>query len=287
MFARGCFWDPKVGVDVLVRLSELSGQSYVSVGLVRRVLSYLFSGLVLLAGQAAFAVSSHASPEVDQALFERGKELYEAQCTVCHEADGKGAPPAFPALSSNERLEDLDLIVSNVHRGRGGMPAFPHLGAQQLAALATFIRSAWDNDFGGVSVDSVERALEAAAVDLDDAVRHSVWDGMYTPEQAKRGMDSYANHCAECHGADARGGLHAPRLTGLSFFRSWDGHTVQSLFEFTRASMPPGRGGSLTDQAYVDVIAYILERNDFPAGTERLTPDRDLLQRIFIEREAQ
>ena len=52
--------------------------------------------------------------------------------------------------------------------------------------------------------------------------------------------------------------------------RDWSGSDVGSLFARTKASMPPGEPGSLSDAEYLDVVAYMLRVNDFPAGREEL-----------------
>lgn len=97
--------------------------------------------------------------EVDQALFAQGQRLYAAHCAACHMPAGEGMPPTFPALQGNQRLADLALIVGSVHRGVGAMPAFPQFGAEEIAGLASYIRNAWGNEFGGVSVEEVAALL--------------------------------------------------------------------------------------------------------------------------------
>jgi len=46
--------------------------------------------------------------------------------------------------------------------------------------------------------------------------------------------------------------------------------------------MPPGRRGSLDDQAYLDIVAYILRFNNIPAGNQALQPNVDTLKQIVI-----
>jgi hypothetical protein len=46
--------------------------------------------------------------------------------------------------------------------------------------------------------------------------------------------------------------------------------------------MPPGRRGSLDDQAYLDIVTYILRFNNIPAGKQALQPDINLLRQIVI-----
>ena len=52
--------------------------------------------------------------------------------------------------------------------------------------------------------------------------------------------------------------------------RDWSGSDVGSLFARTKASMPPGAPGSLTDAEYLDIVAYMLRVNEFPSGRDEL-----------------
>ena len=98
--------------------------------------------------------------EVDEELFDHGQELFAADCVVCHQATGEGVPDTFPALNNNEELESVEFVVTTIHEGRGAMPAFPQFDEEDLAGVATYIRNAWDNEFGGVTVEEVEATLE-------------------------------------------------------------------------------------------------------------------------------
>ena len=90
----------------------------------------------------------------------------------------------------------------------------------------------------------------------------TVWDGAYTAAQAARGELRYRATCSSCHNDGPR--------RGEAFMRDWSGSDVGSLFARTKASMPPGAPGSLADAEYLDVVAYMLRVNDFPAGGEEL-----------------
>jgi|TARA_B100001123_G_C15195011_1_gene980975 mono/diheme cytochrome c family protein len=103
----------------------------------------------------------------------------------------------------------------------------------------------------------------------EDDTGASVWDGVYSSDQADRGQKVYEATCSRCHGADLTGGRARP-LVGESFIRDWGGLTLDSVL--TRAkTMPPGAAGSLTEERYLDILAYVLSKNDFPTGTGDLT----------------
>lgn len=103
--------------------------------------------------QETQAHGGQATPagNVDQALMEKGKSLYEANCAACHQAGGQGMPPAFPALAGNANLKDAQMILNVVKNGRGAMPAVgTAFSDEDLKAVATYIRNSFGNSFGPV-----------------------------------------------------------------------------------------------------------------------------------------
>lgn len=271
----------------------------------------LISVLVLVGGALVVAAEDNQQEQpvadVDQALFEQGQETFEANCSVCHQSSGQGNPPAIPALAGNPDLEDVSLIVTTVHEGRNAMPAFSQFGPQELAAVATYIRNAWQNEFGGVSVEAVQQQLgpDAAGADEDEAAVLTIWDGVYTEAQAERGSSLYSSSCAQCHGYiwSGRGTprrtlsvsspsphlMHVsdptlgPVLSGEPFLMEWDGRTVAVLYTFTSTTMPLDNPGALSDQQYIDIISFLFSSSGAPAGDEELPPDPSVLDDIVIE----
>jgi len=131
-------------------------------------------------------------------------------------------------------------------------------------------------------------ALAAAALAqpiLSQTMR-SVWDGVYTAGQAKRGQALFAKECAACHGDDLTGGESAPPLAGQEFLSEWTGLAVGALFERTRVSMPANNAGKLSRAQVADVIAYMLSANHFPEGKAELDTETDVLKQIRIDAEA-
>src|SRR4051812_29424009 len=100
----------------------------------------------------------------------------------------------------------------------------------------------------------------------------TVWDGVYTAEQAARGNTSYDASCAVCHRADLGGGQARP-LVGTKFWESWGEDSLSSLYSVIRERMPASKPGSLDEATYPDTLAYILKRNEYPAGAAELTAD--------------
>jgi mono/diheme cytochrome c family protein len=115
------------------------------------------------------------------------------------------------------------------------------------------------------------------------APERSVLDGVFAETQSKRGAAVYADACANCHAPTLGGKDVVPPLAGPDFIGHWNGSTVGDLFERIRTSMPPGRPGTLSPQQYTDVLAYILDKNSFPAASEELERDQAVLGTIRIE----
>jgi cytochrome c5 len=123
----------------------------------------------------------------------------------------------------------------------------------------------------------------------------TVWTGVYSTAQAARGKTEYIRACSRCHASDLDGvhdanllGDFAPRfsLRGSDFMERWREDTLQSLYTLIVSGMPPRNEprdatAPLTESAYLDVVAYILESNGFPPGSVELgVPE---LRRIRIQ----
>ena len=105
-----------------------------------------------------------------------------------------------------------------------------------------------------------------------EAAQPPAAEGAFTAEQSLAGWTVYARQCGECHG-EALDGAEAPALRGVEFLNGWAGQTTDELFEYLRDAMPPGLGGSLSDQVYLNLVAYILDTNGARPGDAPLTTD--------------
>jgi cytochrome c len=106
---------------------------------------------------------------------------------------------------------------------------------------------------------------------------------LYTAAQAARGLTTYKQRCAVCHGDSLEGIEMAPSLAGGDFMDRWTGQTMGDLFERIRATMPKDRPGSLSRDVNADITAYMLSMNQYPAGTADLPSDAQTLSRIRIQ----
>ncbi len=131
---------------------------------------------------------------------------------------------------------------------------------------------------------AIAAALLIAFACAQEATR-SVWDGVYTQEQADRGRPLYNEHCASCHADTLMGGEMSPPLVGGEFLSNWNGLTVAELFERIRTTMPQNKPGKLSREVNSDITAYILSVNKFPPGKEELRHSAEFLKDIRIDSE--
>lgn len=111
----------------------------------------------------------------------------------------------------------------------------------------------------------------------------SVWDGVFTKEQSARGKSVYLEECAKCHGENLGGGEGAPPLAGKDFLKNWNGRTAGDLLALIIKTMPTDDPGNLSHKQYADITAFILNQNEFPAGTKDLDSTPDASKDIRIE----
>ena len=109
----------------------------------------------------------------------------------------------------------------------------------------------------------------------------TVWTGVYTEAQAAQGRVFYEESCSRCHAPDLTGRVGGS-LKEDTFFRDWSGKTLGAYYERIKTTMPRGAPASLSDSAYLQIVAYILQVNGFPvSATAELRPDS--IQSIRVE----
>ncbi len=105
-----------------------------------------------------------------------GKAVFAAQCAACHQATGKGLPGVFPPLDGSEWVQGDTRILANIllhgingeisvagATYSGAMPAFQQLGDAELAAVASYIRSACSNKAEALPATLVEQERKAGS----------------------------------------------------------------------------------------------------------------------------
>jgi mono/diheme cytochrome c family protein len=115
-----------------------------------------------------------------------------------------------------------------------------------------------------------------------------IWGGVYSDAQAARGETAFTTTCGSCHRADLTG-ARGPALAGPKFMAKWELESLNQMFHQIKDNMPRDNSGSLADAAALDLVAFILKANGFPAATApttTLTADEELLDGIvFVPRE--
>jgi S-disulfanyl-L-cysteine oxidoreductase SoxD len=127
-------------------------------------------------------------------------------------------------------------------------------------------------------------ALSPIAVVLAAPASRSIWDGVFSTEQAARGKKAYGSQCADCHGEELEGdGKKSPALKGADFLKNWRNKSVHRLIDTTWRTMPPEDPRTLSRDLCTDVAAYILAENGYPAGKSALAANAPDLRTIILE----
>lgn len=115
----------------------------------------------------------------------------------------------------------------------------------------------------------------------------NVWEGAFTEEQAERGQQAYEVSCIGCHAATLRGTPGGPGIAGGRFTFNWNERSVGELLDYVIYNMPVGAANTLNHETYADIVAYILQVNEFPAGEVELDSDPAVSEGIVITRTAE
>ncbi len=147
-----------------------------------------------------------------------------------------------------------------------------------LAATALFAACGGQSGTDDVApTGDMESAPPAAAQTEQPAAAPagpSLADGVFSEDQAERGYLVFRDTCADCHGTS--------EMHGDDFMFEWEGSSVGRLYRMISRTMPDDDPGSLPRQNYIDVLTYILDLNDFPAGSSDLTADTERLDALII-----
>ena len=125
-------------------------------------------------------------------------------------------------------------------------------------------------------------AAAAIAPTLAQAKKTTL-DGVFTAAQAARGQKAFVKSCGGCHRDDMSGGDDSePPLRGINFGAKWKNASVAELYDFVATNMPKSNPGSLPLETCIDIVSFILQGNDMPAGTTELTTDIEALDQIVF-----
>ncbi len=136
----------------------------------------------------------------------------------------------------------------------------PRSDARAFRAVSSALRT---------SVYSIWMALGIAGAASGTA---SAASATFTANQAAQGGAVFAANCATCHAANLAGGA-GPALVGKAFHASLDTNYKDGfqLYDFIAKQMPLNAPGSLSQANYLAVTAYVMSKNDVPAGQTAMT----------------
>lgn len=95
-------------------------------------------------------------------------------------------------------------------------------------------------------------------------------DGVYSKEQASAGKKLYSDICSSCHVENLSGDTMSPALVGDAFMSQWESKNLRAFYSRIISTMPMDAPGTLPEKTVVDIVAYLLEANGFPAGRTTL-----------------
>lgn len=103
----------------------------------------------------------------------------------------------------------------------------------------------------------------------------TVNDGVFSAEQAARGQKAFESRCTTCH--------EPSRFTGPDFVKQWSDQPLHALYDVMKTTMPEDNPGSLQPQQYADIVAFFLQLNKLPAGTEELNGTDEAMKAVKME----
>ena len=230
----------------------------------------------------------------------RGRRVYNQNCASCHGQQLRGGEMAPGVAGRDFIVFWTEIPVGSLfERVRMTMPEDGpgRLSDQEYSDVVAYMLDRNDYPSGETELPvdkaALDRIMIVAAETAAGGVAafpaaagqettSSTLDGVFTSAQARRGRRVYNQNCASCHGQQLRGGEMAPGVAGRDFIVFWTEIPVGSLFERVRMTMPEDGPGRLSDQEYSDVVAYMLDRNDYPSGETELPVDKAALDRIMI-----
>lgn len=253
----------------------------------------VFSGVLIWAMAAGFqfSVAAQQAPP-DRKMWDgiytaeqaaRGKPRFESSCGRCHnnELIGSERGPTLKGNTfwnkyENDSLGSLFTLIRDTMPRDGGAGV---VSDEVKVDILAYILMRNDVPAGGEELKLAANALEAIKI-----TKKGVLDGVYTTAQAERGKSNFlSGRCGGCHQLDLSGD-RGPALKGDTFLSHWENGSVNALFKKISETMPPNGANETTDEAKVDIVAFLLQSNGFPAGKADLRLDADALEAIEIAR---
>jgi mono/diheme cytochrome c family protein len=216
----------------------------------------------------------------------RGKPRFEAACSRCHNIELAGSErgpalkgSAFWTKWENETVASLYTLIRDTMPRDGGASV---VSDAVKADILAYIMSVSGMPAGNDELKNDMKLLEGIKI-----AKKTTWDGVFTTAQAERGKQNFlAGRCGGCHKLDLTGD-RGPALKGDDFLAHWENGSLVTLFDKIRETMPPNGANEVTDDAKVDIVAYLLQQNGYPAGKSELRTEADSLGIIDLIRKGQ
>jgi mono/diheme cytochrome c family protein len=241
---------------------------------------------------AAVASSAAQQPLPDKKIWDgiytaeqaaRGKPRFEASCSRCHNIElvGSERGPALKGAAflnkyDNDNLGSLYTLIRDTMPRDGGAAV---VSDEVKIDILSYILSRNDIPAGPDALKLDQNLLESIKI-----AKRGVTDGVYTAAQAERGKANFlSGRCGGCHQLDLSGD-RGPALKGDAFLSHWDNGSLNALFKKISETMPPNSANDTTDEAKIDIVAYLLQQNGFPPGAKELRLDAEALDAIEIAR---
>ncbi|HYR92306.1 MAG TPA: cytochrome c [Terriglobia bacterium] len=212
----------------------------------------------------------------------RGKESYDRNCSRCHNLALIGSERG-PAIKGNTFLShwEKDTMAGLFTKVRDTMPEGNSGTVSDDVKIDVISYILQQN---GVPAGATELTKDLSALEEIRMTSKTIWDGAFTTAQAERGKTALLrNGCNGCHGAELAGD-RGPSLKGERFIAAWENGSVNRLLTKIRDTMPPLNAEQVPAPTKLDIVAYLLEVNGFPAGSTELSLDEETLDGIQIVR---
>src|SRR5262245_11857268 len=231
---------------------------------------------LLFLAVAGFAQQNSPPKKIWDGVFtadqaRRGKGEYDQTCSRCHNL----------ALIGSERGPSIKGAAFVSHWEKGNLAdlfikirdTMPEGGPGTLSEDIKIDILAYILQQNSFPEGAAELKKDVSSLEDIRMAKKGIWDGVYTAAQADRGKAALSqNGCNGCHGADLSG-ARGPSLKGERFMKEWENGSINRLFVKIRDTMPPLNAQQVSNDAKIDIIAHLLQVNDFPAGSSELSLD--------------
>jgi quinoprotein glucose dehydrogenase len=261
----------------------------------RSLVATTLSACLVALAIASAGLTAQQPPNADKTIWSgiyttdqaaRGKQRFETSCIRCHNIALLGSDRG-PALKGNtfwgkwenDNLGNLYVKIRDTMPQDGGAAVVSDEAKVDILAYLLQV--------SGATTGREELKLDTSALEGIKITKRGIWDGVFSAAQAERGKSAFlTGRCGGCHMVDLSGD-RGPALKGESFISHWENGSVNSLFAKIRDTMPPNSPNETTDDAKIDVVAFLLQSNGFPAGGSELKTDAEALDSIEIVRKVQ